>query len=139
MVVPGTHVQQHNAVKHFSCLVYALENECAYVADLAEIAFKARSDKSGYYVLQLCAHQSSGVYLYAAQHGRLDILNAAYNANIPWHANTCPVAAASGHRDCLDFALARGAPFQEIPVMRELTQEEKELNMLNSEQETYFS
>jgi len=128
-----------NAVMHFSCLGYALENECAYVANLAEIAFKAMADESGFYVLQHCTNQSSSVFLYAAQQGRLDILNAAYNANIPWHADTCAIAAAAGHKDCLAFALARGAPSQGIPVICELTQEEKEVNMLNSEQETYFS
>jgi len=109
------------------------------VANLAEIAFKAMADESGFYVLQHCTNQSSSVFLYAAQQGRLDILNAAYNANIPWHADTCAIAAAAGHKDCLAFALARGAPSQGIPVICELTQEEKEVNMLNSEQETYFS
>ena len=129
-----------NAVKHFPCLQYALENECPFVIDLVEIAFRARSDETGFHILQHCSNLSSDIYTYAAKLGRLDILTAAFNAHIVWHEDTCAVAAAAGHQDCVDFALLHGPRREEnqAPEVHVPTPEEILTNSLCVERESFF-
>jgi len=105
------------AIMHYPCLTYALSRGCPYDAKLAEYAFQARHDQSGFYIIQNCKALSSTIYTYAAN-GRLAILEACVRAKIPWHKDTRAVAAAAGHIECLVFAVANGAPSGGLPKTR---------------------
>ena len=97
------------AVMHYPCLTYAISHGCVCDAKLAEVAFQARHDQSGFYIIQHCKNVNNTIYTYAAKNGRMAILEACVRAKIPWHKDTCAVAAAAGHMECLKFAVANGA------------------------------
>lgn len=126
-----------NASKHFPCLVYAIQNNCPYRDTSAQDAFIAGHDISGFYILKHCPGQYNAICIYAAKIGRLDILQACHEANIPWHAHTCTAAHAAGQQECLAYALEHGAPAP-VESVPQLDDDAQRLDALTIEMEQFF-
>jgi ribosomal protein S8 len=93
---------------HLDCLKYAVEHDCPW----DEFAcLKVSHPNCIDYIKDMMCFKHSKDSLEAVKHGCLKCLKIAHNKGVPWHEDTCSIAAEGGHLDCLHYAIKNGAPY----------------------------
>ena len=118
-------VNEALSYERFDCLNYALEN-CAPVPSWALMTAVQRCPIEFIEVLIKFGGsiQDDMFTLYACQRGDYDVLVYLHNKGVPWHPNAVNVAARKRFKECVDFGVECGAPYDAELVLKYIFPEE---------------
>ncbi len=109
----------------FSCLRYAVENGAPISPCALGIAVQKCPVEYIQLLVKFGVSPADDIYtLYACQRGSLDVLNYLYNKGAPWHPNAINVAARKRYKNCVDFGVECGAPYDAEFVLKYIFPEE---------------